>query len=300
MNLDQIKRKTVAFQDPEQDGHGPNDSSSSLVGKNDENNSTHPNRTMLPRDNPTRKSVRDMANSIQHHATAAASAVTKSILLGACDKDVVGVREAGDHIDLRTGMTTTRYQTIHMVSKEDQQPMRATLRRRRGTHSSVTTKPDQAYMNSDNDQNNAPNAGSSANQTGSSPVEDTKRYRIISGTNSMKTSRLRKIIQQDEDFILASITGFFRWTFTATFMEVFFVSFLGFMVLIIIFALFVYWIDRHQPECVAGVDRENGAHNIDFVDAYHLSWTVSKNYNSGTAVNLFLSCHHYLIAPFWC
>ena len=63
--------------------------------------------------------------------------------------------------------------------------------------------------------------------------------------------------------------NYLRWTFHASFMAVTLTSFAQFMILIIFFAILIYWIDASQPPCLADNDEPPN-----FGDAYQLSWTT--------------------------
>jgi hypothetical protein len=76
----------------------------------------------------------------------------------------------------------------------------------------------------------------------------------------------------------SAVTNYLTWTFRASFMEVTLALFIFFMALIIIFALVIYWVGSHQPECIA-VGPDNFVPV--FADAYQLSWTTLSTVGLG-------------------
>lgn len=69
------------------------------------------------------------------------------------------------------------------------------------------------------------------------------------------------------------LSEYLRWTFHKSFFHVLMATFMQFLFLAVLFAIFVYAVDLHQPQCITGgSSRRRG--NIAFGDAYHLSWTT--------------------------
>lgn len=102
-----------------------------------------------------------------------------------------------------------------------------------------------------------------------------KQYRIRS-TNSNADGKLSFDIYAQRP-IQVFITEYLHWTFKATFGEVILMSFAWFMLLSIIFALFVFWAESYQPQCLV-----NGSDDrVYFMDAFHLSWTTLSTVGYG-------------------
>ena len=111
------------------------------------------------------------------------------------------------------------------------------------------------------------------NEAGSTnPKKDApkkKHYRIESkaswadNTNSViETTRAASFLSE-----------YLRWTFHKSFFHVLMATFMQFLFLAVLFAIFVYAVDLHQPQCITGGSSRR-RDNIAFGDAYHLSWTT--------------------------
>ena len=180
------------------------------------------------------------------------------------------IRTPGSHMDLATGAQTTRCQSLRLVSSMDQMPTKHKWQQRvnkmTGDHRHLDLKP--SALDGKVERENG--------ETGGGGI--VKQYRITSrqhddsDENLTSMNRLKRKMEGD-NFLTTWTNNYLQWTFRATFMEVLFVTSIFFMVFITIFAIMIFWIDRGQPECISGVDRDENAH-INFVDAYHLSWTV--------------------------
>jgi len=88
-------------------------------------------------------------------------------------------------------------------------------------------------------------------------------FRIHS--SSASTNRAGDLVT--DGWMTSSLSEFLRWTFRATFTEVFLVSYLIFLVLIVLFAIFVYWIGRVQPYCVNVLGANFTAAGTQFMDS---------------------------------
>ena len=114
---------------------------------------------------------------------------------------------------------------------------------------------------------------------------------------SMRHFRIEsKALQNDNSSLLldstrtASIVSeYLRWTFSKSFLHVLLATFVQFLFLCTLFAIFIYIVDLEQPQCIAGATRRNATligfkdnrNSILFGDAYHLSWTTLSTVGYG-------------------
>ena len=199
------------------------------------------------------------------------------------DKSTKHMKMPGQHVDLATGAVSTRCQYIRTVGTQDQIPMKHRFHTRlakmakksadQAQHEIRTHTPGVLHAGGFKDESEQKEDGPPIKQyrITSKPFDDTVKQSWM-----QKSNNFRRTIQQGEQQFVSWLSTFLHWAFRANFFHVFVLSFVLFMMLITFFAILVYWIDRYQPECIVGVDREPSEH-IKFGDAYHLSWTVGQD-----------------------
>ena len=76
------------------------------------------------------------------------------------------------------------------------------------------------------------------------------------------------------------LSEYLRWTFDHSMWHVMLASYVQFLLLVTLFAIFIRFVDRHQPQCIVG--GSNDAYdNIYFADAFQLSWTTLSTVGFG-------------------
>jgi hypothetical protein len=168
------------------------------------------------------------------------------------------------YIDLATGTTATRRQSIRVVSFREQatgpqskwQKMRHRFRSERALLKEKEKAEDQA-------------ADAEADLV-------YKQYRIHSG----ETNEGFFASASRPDVAASLITEGYRWAIKAPFWEMGLCSSVAYLILILCFALVIFWIGKEQPECIS-VPSENIEDGVDFIDSFHLSWTTLSTVGYG-------------------
>jgi len=175
------------------------------------------------------------------------------------------------HIDIATGMMTTRKQSVMQIDHTATEPRSRLEKWMFWKKPQETTTPSGRH--------------------------------VVQGTG-VRQFRIRSHQEGEtwaEHVATASLLSeYLRWTFRASFTEVMVASFCFFMMITIIFAAFVYLIGQNQPQCISAGDANFAEAGTDFSDAYHLSWTsTSKRVCSILGSIMFhILSHIYLIASF--
>jgi hypothetical protein len=181
-------------------------------------------------------------------------------------------------LDIATGMATRRRQSIRQVTASKPANrwskiaarLNATAAAVQASEESEAIAAQEQQENGAGDDNNVDN-GCDENHG----KTKRKQFRIRS-TNSNADGKISFDMYAQRP-IQVFITEYLHWTFKATFGEVILISFVWFMLLSIIFALFVFWVESYQPECL--VDGNDG--KAYFMDAFHLSWTTLSTVGYG-------------------
>lgn len=184
------------------------------------------------------------------------------------------ITAAGDHWDVSTGAVATRIATVQVVSDDyrNQQP-KPLLQRMKSTKDLFGIRDPTPTTNDGQDQNTRHDDGGTHVASERNLVENTKIYRINSKTRAFSGIEWLRNDLLDDDFSLSWISRGIRWTFEASFFAVGVFTFIAFLAVSIVFALFIYWDDSRQSECILIYD---GTERLSFVSAFHFSWTVRK------------------------
>jgi Ion channel len=169
-----------------------------------------------------------------------------------------------NHIDLRTGMRTTRRQSVAVISitsssSTDHHDSHC-HKTKTAVHSRKGGSKQKLVQSENSDDENDHDSRSHHHH----------HYRITS--HAAKGVYINNAVNAQKTHV---VSNYLRWTFKASFFAVTMASFVQFMIVIIIFALFIYWVDFYQPQClVTGQEIDVNTHHPNFMDAYHLSWTT--------------------------
>jgi hypothetical protein len=180
-------------------------------------------------------------------------------------------------LDIATGMATRRQQSIRRVeaSKPANRWNKIAARLGRVNETAAAASEESEAIAMDQQENGVGDNYHDQDGDENHGSGKRKQFRIRS-TNASADGKL-SFDMYAKSRIQNLITEYLHWTFKATFGEVILISFVWFMLLSIIFALFVFWVESYQPQCIID-GNDNTAY---FVDAFHLSWTTLSTVGYG-------------------
>eukprot|EP00977_Amphora_coffeiformis_P004672 scaffold1001_cov169-Amphora_coffeaeformis.AAC.19 len=122
----------------------------------------------------------------------------------------------------------------------------------------------------------APSDKAPQKQQENKPDPSVRHFRIES--KAFRNDRSSLLL--DSTKTASFVSEYLRWTFTKSFAHVMLATFLQFLFLCTLFAVFIYVVDLEQPQCITGATRSSKNHIV-FGDAYQLSWTTLSTVGYG-------------------
>jgi hypothetical protein len=195
-------------------------------------------------ENPDRGSTAPQANVAADHPSPRDDAASR--LANEGKSEVFSSREHQQQhrqcrLDLQTGRHILRCQSVQRLSCQSQAGERRWRRWVKKTQRLWRTKEDEV----------APEEGWEAQGLCGGDDEEGRAKRVyrIRSLYQPEHSKKNELV---DDTKVSLLSEYIRWTFHASFLQVTFASYVEFLALIILFALFIWAVGIYQPECIFG------------------------------------------------